>query len=128
MTLSAHDWVIADVIAERVRQDEKWGQQNHPNGTGERCNWAAEIDPAYPMGNVAVQIARVATMATNRAARDGTLTWLHILREEIAEAFAEDDPVKLRRELVQATAVGIAWIEAIDRHTAATPVVEEDQQ
>lgn len=26
--------VLAEVLAERARQDAKWGEQNHPNGTG----------------------------------------------------------------------------------------------
>lgn len=45
------------------------------------------------------------------------MDWLHILREEVAEAFAETDPVALRGELVQVAAVAVAWAEAIDRRT-----------
>lgn len=26
--------VLADVMAERIRQEDRWGQQNHPDGTG----------------------------------------------------------------------------------------------
>ncbi|MFI1165600.1 hypothetical protein ACH4UM_18790 [Streptomyces sp. NPDC020801] len=37
--------------------------------------------------------------------------------EEALEALAEDDPGKLRAELVQVAAVAVAWIEAIDRRT-----------
>jgi hypothetical protein len=50
-----------------------------------------------------------------------TLTWADILEEEIAEALAESDPVKLRAELVQSGAVIVAWIEAIDRARRAQP-------
>jgi hypothetical protein len=59
-------------------------------------------------------------MACQSAADGGYLDWLHILREEVAEAFAESDPAKLRAELVQVAAVAVNWVEAIDRRAART--------
>lgn len=101
------DRVLADVLAERIRQDEKWGEQNHPDGTGQ-----------YPEA-LAADVAR---MACQNAAEGGHLDWLHILREEVAEAFAEADPARLRTELIQVAAVAVAWAEAIDRRAAAKSV------
>lgn len=92
--------VLEQVATERGRQDEKWGPQNHPDGTGQ---YPETID------------ADVARMACQQAAEGGYLDWLHILREETAEAFAESDPARLRRELVQVAAVAVAWIQALDR-------------
>lgn len=92
--------VMAEVARERQAQDVKWGEQNHPDGTGQ-----------YPE----VIEADVARMATENAADGGYLDWLHILREEVAEAFAETDPVRLRGELLRVAAVAVAWVEAIDR-------------
>lgn len=92
--------ITNEIILERRAQDEKWGEQNHPDGTGGEYNkWLAQgcID------------------ATNEAAEDGSITWKHILREEYAEAMAESDPVRLREELIQVAAVAAAWVEAIDR-------------
>jgi hypothetical protein len=94
--------VLGEIAAERARQDEKWGEQNHPDGTGD-----------YPE----IIDADVARMACEGAAEGGYLDWLHILREEVAEAFAESAPDKLRAELVQVAAVAVAWVEAIDRRT-----------
>jgi hypothetical protein len=37
-----------------------------------------------------------------------------VLNEEVAEAFAESDPAKLRAELLQVAAVCAAWIYDID--------------
>lgn len=94
--------VLADVVAERSRQDARWGRQDHPNGTG-------------PV------LARLAARARNeceKAFAGGRGTWADIFLEEVFEALAESDPVKLREELVQAIAVGEAWIECIDRHAA----------
>lgn len=95
--------VLDQIAAERDRQDAKWGEQNHPDGTGQHPEI---ID------------ADVARMVCQSAAEGGYLDWLHILREEVAEAFAESDPAKLRAELVQVAAVAVAWIGAIDRRTA----------
>ena len=92
--------VLADVASERRRQDDLWGEQNHPDGTGRAAQVAA---------------AEVARAITDRSAEAGTLTWAEILTEETTEALAETDPAKLRRELVQVAAVAAAWIEALDR-------------
>jgi malonyl CoA-acyl carrier protein transacylase len=46
------------------------------------------------------------------------VTWEHILTEEHYEAMAEEDPTRLREELIQVAAVAVAWVEAIDRRHA----------
>ena len=94
--------VLADIGAERVAQNEKWGEQNHPDGTAltgdsERAENARSICQA--------------------AALNGYTTWRHVLAEEVSEAFAESDPAALRAELIQVAAVACAWAEAIDRRT-----------
>jgi len=74
---------LDDVLAERKRQDERWGQQDH-----EPHVWLAIL--AEEVGEVAKEIA------------DGL-------------AGAEWRPRDYRTELVQATAVGLAALEAFDR-------------
>lgn len=103
--------VIAEVAAERERQKAKWGEQNHPDGTG-----PDKLPMPYGSGSwgAAVAAERL-TLLTNCAAQIGQVTWLHILREEVFEAFAEKDPTKLRAELIQVAAVAAQWAEAIDR-------------
>ena len=88
--------VLADVAAERAAQDATWGFREHPDGTGPE--YAAEADRA------------------KRAVADagGGLTWRHILHEEVLEAFAEDDPERLRAELIQVAAVAVKWAQALD--------------
>jgi hypothetical protein len=93
--------VLAEVAVERVHQDVKWGEQNHPDGTGR------------PGDNEESTRLRAACQA-NGPDRDN---WRDILAEEIAEAFAETDPVMLRLELIQAAAVAVAWVAAIDRRS-----------
>lgn len=91
--------VLAEVCAERVRQDDKWGPQNHPDGTGRP-------------GDVDMATLDRAKCKANGPDQDN---WRDILQEEISEAFAETDPILLRAELVQVAAVAVAWAQAIDR-------------
>lgn len=93
--------VLHEVSMERDRQDTLFGDQSHlPDGTG---------------GDGYKHLAVVDRWACKMAAREGTLTWRHILHEEVSEAFAESDPEKLRTELVQIAAVACAWLQALDR-------------
>lgn len=95
--------VIAEVISERLSQHAIHGQQTLPDGTG--GTWR-EVDRKHAQ-----------ELADFRAS-EGTLTWLHVLEEEVAEALAETDVGKLRAELIQVAAVAVQWIEALDRRGA----------
>lgn len=91
--------VLDEIRVERERQDEKWGEQNHPDGTNlKNDGWRTH-----------------AREQCQRAAAEGRVTWAHILQEEFVEALAEVGPAKLRAELIQVAAVAVAWIEALDR-------------
>lgn len=92
--------VLQEVAAERARQDVKWGEQNHPDGTGSK----GQQDDAER-----------ARAWCQDAFGCGYGTWEDILREEVAEAFAERDRAALRSELIQVAAVAVCWAEAIDR-------------
>lgn len=81
------DRAICDVLIERARQDAKWGEQNH----------APEI-------------------------------WLAILQEEVGEMatamlrrrfgqYEHRESMELRAEAVQVTAVGLAFVQYLDRQT-----------
>ncbi|MFF1417610.1 hypothetical protein [Streptomyces sp. NPDC058280] len=92
--------VLADVQAERDAQDALFGVQDLPDGTGitgdeERATRARHVcDVMFERG-------------------EGTFR--DVFYEEVMEALAETDPVKLRGELIQTIAVGVKWVEAIDR-------------
>jgi hypothetical protein len=103
--------VLAEVLRERAAQDAKWGEQNHPDGTGPLLPW--------PLSQLRAETARdMIRDAVDDDARTGRSTWRLILLEEVAEALAEDDPAALRRELVQVAAIATQWAEAIDRRPA----------
>jgi hypothetical protein len=110
--------VLCEVAAERERQDAKWGEQNHPDGTGRwRRVSGGEMRRDSDVADIRAERAIEDKDACDLAAREGRLTWRHILREEVSEAFAEDGDA-LRVELIQSAAVIVAWIEAIDRRQA----------
>lgn len=110
--------VLGEVLAERRKQDEKWGEQNHP------ILWPASAPmdrSAYE--NLAnrwkeVNASRVYDANQRCATSDRNCSWDGIAFEELYEAFAESDPAKVRAEAVQAAAVLVAMIECIDRNAS----------
>lgn len=96
MTLNS---VLLEVAAERTAQDEKFGEQNHPDGT----------DPSFST------LADAARVRVDASAQVGRLTWREILLEEVWEAMSEADRAALRIELLQVAAVAVAWVEKLDR-------------
>lgn len=109
MASSTTGSVVAEVIHERAAQHRKWGQQDHPDGTGPDLVWAYTGPAAY--------VAETAQSECQRLTAEGCVTFADIFLEEVAEALAEADPVRLRTELIQAAAVAIQWVEKIDRDT-----------
>lgn len=91
--------VLDDIATERRAQHEQWGDQVLPMGTG----------PGY--ADYACHYREVVTFR----AEDGTLTYRDILLEEIFEALAEEDPMKLKDELIQVAAVAVKMVELINR-------------
>jgi len=96
--------VLGDVQAERFRQIAKFGEQRREDGTG---------------GPVMQHKADEARACCEYLAKHGGADWRAVLLEEVFEAMAEDDPVKLRAELVQSAAVCVAWVEDIDSRAGA---------
>lgn len=97
--------IYSEIADERQRQDAMWGPQNHPDGTGEALGTLESRQ----------RVVRMAKHTCDVVGKQGKLTWYHIMNEEWCEALVEDDPLKLRKELVQCAAVIVAWLEAIDR-------------
>lgn len=97
------DVILDDVVRERQAQLEKWGEQNHRDGT----NRADDR-----------RLADEARKRCDDRASIGLVTWRDILDEEVREAFAERDAALLRAELVQVATVCAAWVDCIDRTVA----------
>lgn len=108
------DRVLDELRAERTRQEAKWGPQNLPDGTGP--DWIAP-GMAYGYG----RMADLVRSACDTRREDDRRIMALVLLEEVFEALAESDPVKLRAELIQVGAVAVKWAEALDRR----PLVHE---
>ncbi|WP_211367964.1 hypothetical protein [Microbacterium rhizomatis] len=115
--------VFADAVAERARQDRKWGTPtDRADGTGPNSHplvLGGADNPGYGYGPFRVaaasSLADTFKHSTDARASSGDLTWRDILLEEVFEALAESDPAKLRVELVQVSAVAVKWVRMIDR-------------
>jgi len=109
--------VLDEVALERASQDAKWGEQNHPNGTGPSASVLDSL--AIPFRHNSNRMLAITAQRRCDSMSDlGHCTYEAILTEEWAEALACDDPTELRAELVQVAAVAVAWVEAIDRKAA----------
>jgi hypothetical protein len=95
------DRVLQEVLAERIAQDDKFGEQNHPDGTGG--------------GHLLHTAATLAHSNLQRAVEKGSATWYLMLRDETMQAAIERNPAKLRAHLIRVAADAVAWAEAIDR-------------
>lgn len=100
MTGHPTERVLSAVLAERMRQDEKWGEQHHPNHPAWTGVWSSLIERLERGAREELEIAP---------------SWGPILLEEVGEALRAGDDAALRQELVQVAAVAVAWIEALDR-------------
>jgi hypothetical protein len=96
----AHHKAMSMIRDERRRQMVKWGEQNHPDGTG---SVVAEI--------FAEQWKTVCD-ANHEASKDD---WATIAAEEFLEALAETDEDLLIIEVAQNAAVFTAWLEDLLR-------------
>jgi hypothetical protein len=113
--------VLAETWTEREAQDERFGEQNHPMYDGRSLEWLpsryAELANEWKARND----RRIAEWDAWGVPSDRNCSWDGILLEEVFEALAETDPVKIRAELIQVAAVAVAAIEAIDRRNPTNP-------
>lgn len=131
--------VLAAVLAERRRQDAKWGEQNHPDahpdilgrltdGAGEWWGEPAEVARRLSEYYEIPVASRARCNCRHEADHHGP-TWVGIAIEEMAEVLeaAVSDPATLRAEWVQLAAVAVAAVEAIDRRIE-NDTAEEDSR
>lgn len=114
------DWVaetrnVLDlVLAERKRQVAEYGfNETLEDGTGPHRVWLYGTSGDLHLLS-AVEIEQAFREEYGGySALHGQPTWMHLVREEIAEAFKEEDPEPLIAELTQVAALCVSWIERI---------------
>ncbi|OHU48130.1 hypothetical protein [Mycobacteroides chelonae] len=125
--------VLQLVAAERQRQQDKWGEQNHPGIDTDDVLLFHEAAPRLPgiitpaaftlhiAARHGVPTANDARDVLQRFAAAGKATWARILLEEFAEAIEaaalvainESRVEHLRTELIQVAAVAVQWAEKL---------------
>lgn len=93
--------LYSEVMIERIRQESLFPNQVLPYAEATRASHEALAVHYKKMNDACIQT--------------GLLTWDHVLLEELHEAFAETDLVKMREELVQTAAVAFRIVAQIDR-------------
>lgn len=113
-------WVLRDVKAERARQFAQYGtNENLEDGTGPNERWLLPIT-----GTNATRLAGALRAAYEEyEAEHGKPTWMHLILEEVAEAFTETDPARLEAELIQVAALCVSWVEKIRARPARPATV-----
>lgn len=128
---------LHEILTERSRQDAKWGEQNHPDGTGAINH---PLDHPLSLSDSRLDLCGGAELAEifkgvcDKNTKMGSLTWKDILLEEVFEALAEEsDSDDLTVEVTQTAAVAVGWLGAISRRTMpatrvyiAGPVADTD--
>lgn len=95
---------VVPILKERHRQHAKWGEQNHPVKTrGTKA-------PSYGMYS-----SDKAREICEGAVKIGTITWGHILVEEVAEFLDADTPEDQAREIEQVGALAVQIREYLER-------------
>jgi hypothetical protein len=98
--------ILTEIGRERGAQDAKWGApKNVSNGTGPDGSLLG-----YSFGELRDGMQ---SAVDNMAARHES-TMAAVLLEEVFEALAEDDELRLREELIQVAAVAAKWVQIID--------------
>ena len=107
------DSIFEQIKKERIRQENKWGEQNHPI-----------LDPKLLKRSPVRMCEEYEIPSENRGKQlceinfeRGTGTYMHILVEEVSEAAScGSDTHHLREELIQIAAVTVAMIQSLDRN------------
>jgi hypothetical protein len=115
--------VLACVMQERLRQDAKWGEQNHPNFAPHILNLTedgtvtgiTEMPLPQRFNYYGIPTKEDAKRDCEETFASGKGNWGHILIEEISESFGTMSEEKLEEELVQSAAVIVAWVQCIRR-------------
>lgn len=130
--MNLFDRIVSEVKAERGRQDEKWGIQNHPmtlgDGAFDASYWRGVADMWKAENNWRVRQGNETGVPTDR-----NCAWDSILAEEFGETFAEVRPGLQFAEAVQTAGVTFAILDFLHRqcqgltgHLASCPALDVD--
>lgn len=107
--------VLSEVLAERIKQHEQWGDQRFPfHHPVDSDGHGAFGGPYDSMAQAFKDICDARRDVAQQGGPDTRSNAL-VLLEEVFEALAETDPARIREELIQVAAVAVKAIETLDR-------------
>lgn len=103
--------ILERVFLERQAQEARYGEQNIrcQSGSGPSTCWLLPYT-----GSSASEIQEDLRSDYEEFEDEAPVTWVHLVREEVAEAFQESDPTRLAEELIQVAALCVSWAERLD--------------
>ena len=107
--------IFEEIANERRKQDEKWGEQNHPCLDQTLLNRRGGCTPMRMCEEYEIPSEGRAKKKCDKAFETNKGTYTHIAVEEMSEVVSAFDIHKRREEIIQLAAVCVAWIEKIDR-------------
>lgn len=99
--------IFEEIQTERVRQEEKWGEQDW-----KLVNHQIKDKEAY----YKIPTEEKAKEVCDGRMSDGNASWADIILEEFCEVVYAKDKEEMRKELVQMIAVSVAALESLDRN------------
>lgn len=96
--------LLAEVAQQRTWQAHQYGSPDYPDGTG--MHYQHQASDAY---------RRVTQLLL-----EGKLTWADVLKQIHAEVLQQDEPAKLREQLIWLAAFVVGWADEIDKRPPAT--------
>lgn len=103
-------YIFDEVTAERVKQNEKWGEQNHPSLHPAAANGAEQLLVINNLDEKGIK------ELVDDDAKNGNSNWVNISMEEFKESICAPTDYERRNELIQTIAVLVQWIECLDRN------------
>lgn len=101
--------VLNDVYVHRAEQVREYGTNaDLLDGTGPGVSW---LHPLSVSSAVKIEEKFREEYASHGVPAP---SWMHLVREEVAEAFMETNPDRLREELIQVAALCVSWLEQLD--------------
>ena len=111
--------IFEEIRIEREKQNKKWGEQNHPCLDLVLSNREAGLGTSVRMcEHYEIPSESRAKFLCDNSFEKNQGTYAHIAIEEMSEVVSAFDIYKRREELIQLTAVCVAWLEKIDRDIA----------
>lgn len=107
--------IMQAIERERERQDVKWGEQNHKDGTGSSYQPPFDLKQPWKYSHLTIMLKR----RVDRLQAEGHPLWSLILLEEVFEALSAETEEDLYDELVQTAAVIVQWLAALQRRRDA---------